>query len=68
MERELSSTQVRKLDEFIEDHLLPDTTFLTEFRADVEFISAYLEKRCFQGAAHPVRVSRVVMVSPPSLS
>ncbi|XP_031246994.1 inactive 2'-5'-oligoadenylate synthase 1D-like [Mastomys coucha] len=46
---------------FIEDHLLPDTTFLTEVRADMDFISAFLMERCFQGAAHTVRVSRVVM-------
>ncbi|XP_021078227.1 inactive 2'-5' oligoadenylate synthetase 1C [Mus pahari] len=61
MENDLSSIQARELDQFIEDHLLPDLTFLTEVRADVELIGAFLEERCFQGADHPMRVSRVVM-------
>ncbi|XP_028609731.1 inactive 2'-5' oligoadenylate synthetase 1C-like [Grammomys surdaster] len=49
------------MDKFIEDQLLPDSTFLTEIRADIDVISAFLKERCFQGAAHRVRVSRVVM-------
>ncbi|XP_031198163.1 inactive 2'-5'-oligoadenylate synthase 1D-like isoform X2 [Mastomys coucha] len=61
MAKDLFRTPVWRLDKFIEDHLLPDTTFLTEVRADMESISAFLMERCFQGAAHPVRVSRVVM-------
>ncbi|XP_076778780.1 inactive 2'-5'-oligoadenylate synthase 1D-like [Arvicanthis niloticus] len=61
MEEDLSSTAACELDKYIEDHLLPDTTFLTGVRADIDFISAFLKERCFQGAAHPVRVSRVVM-------
>ncbi|XP_076778772.1 inactive 2'-5' oligoadenylate synthetase 1C-like [Arvicanthis niloticus] len=58
---DLSNTPAWEMDKYIEDHLLPDTTFLTEVRADIDFISAFLKERCFQGAAHPVRVSRVVM-------
>ncbi|XP_031193558.1 inactive 2'-5' oligoadenylate synthetase 1C-like isoform X1 [Mastomys coucha] len=61
MAKDLFRTPACELDTFIEDHLLPDTTFLTEVRADVEFICAFLMERCFQGATHPVRVSRVVM-------
>ncbi|EDL19749.1 inactive 2'-5' oligoadenylate synthetase 1C [Mus musculus] len=61
MENGLCSIQARELDEFICDYLFPDTTFLTELRADIDSISAFLKERCFQGAAHPVRVSRVVM-------
>ena len=68
MARELFRTPIWRLDKFIEDQLLPDTTFLTELRADIDSISAFLKERCFQGATHPVRVSRVVMVSPISLS
>lgn len=63
----LCSTPAWRLDKFIEGHLLGDITFLTELRTDVNSISAFLKERCFQGAAHPMRVSRVVMVSPISL-
>nr|XP_034345346.1 inactive 2'-5' oligoadenylate synthetase 1C-like [Arvicanthis niloticus] len=58
---DLSSTLAWELDKFIEDHLLGDTTFITEIRADIDFISAFLTERCFQGAIHRARVSRVVM-------
>ena len=68
MARELFRTPIWRLDKFIEDQLLPDTTFLTELRADIDSISAFLKERCFQGATHPMRVARVVMVSPISLS
>nr|XP_034344897.1 inactive 2'-5'-oligoadenylate synthase 1D-like [Arvicanthis niloticus] len=61
MSKELRRTPIWKLSKFIEDHILPDTTFLTGVRADINFICAFLKERCFQGAAHPVRVSRVVM-------
>lgn len=59
----LSSTPACELDRFIKDHLPADTSFHAELRADIDFICAFLKERCFQGAAHPVRVSRVVMVS-----
>ncbi|EDL19750.1 2'-5' oligoadenylate synthetase 1E isoform 2 [Mus musculus] len=61
MARELFRTPIWRLDNFIEDQLLPDTTFLTELRADIDSISAFLKERCFQGATHPMRVARVVM-------
>ncbi|XP_028621802.1 inactive 2'-5' oligoadenylate synthetase 1C-like [Grammomys surdaster] len=61
MSKELRRTPIWKLNKFIEDHILPDSTFLTEVKADIEVISAFLQERCFQGAAHPVRVSRVMM-------
>ncbi|XP_063127640.1 2'-5' oligoadenylate synthetase 1E isoform X1 [Rattus norvegicus] len=60
MSRRLARTPIWRLDRFIEDHLLPDTTFLTEVRADIDSICAFLTERCFQGATHPVRVSRIV--------
>jgi 2'-5'-oligoadenylate synthetase len=60
MAKELFRTPIWSLDKFLEHHLLPDTTFLPEVRADVEFICAFLMERCFQGAAHPVRISGVV--------
>ncbi|XP_028640281.1 inactive 2'-5' oligoadenylate synthetase 1C-like, partial [Grammomys surdaster] len=58
---DLRSTPAWEMDKFIEDQLLPDSTFLTEVRADIKVISAFLKERCFQGAAHHVRVSRVVL-------
>ncbi|XP_028621973.1 inactive 2'-5' oligoadenylate synthetase 1C-like [Grammomys surdaster] len=61
MVKDLSSTPACELDKFINDHLLPDTSFHDEVREDIEVISAFLKERCFQGAAHPVRVSRVVL-------
>ncbi|XP_031198010.1 inactive 2'-5' oligoadenylate synthetase 1C-like [Mastomys coucha] len=61
MSKDLGSTPAWKLDEFIEDHLLGDTTFLTEIRADISFLNDFLIERCFQGATHRLRVSRVVM-------
>ncbi|XP_021078225.1 inactive 2'-5' oligoadenylate synthetase 1C-like isoform X2 [Mus pahari] len=57
----LCSTPAWKLDKFIKENLLGDLTFLTELRTDVDSISAFLMERCFQGAVHPMRVSRVVM-------
>ncbi|XP_075837605.1 2'-5'-oligoadenylate synthase 1A-like isoform X2 [Microtus pennsylvanicus] len=60
MTQKLSNTPARELDKFIEDHLLPDTIFRTEVRAAINTICAFLKERCFQGTAHPVRVSKVV--------
>lgn len=57
----LSSTPACELDRFIKDHLPADPSFHAELRADIDFICAFLKERCFQGAAHPARVSRVVM-------
>ncbi|XP_041502519.1 2'-5'-oligoadenylate synthase 1A-like [Microtus oregoni] len=60
MTQKLSNTPARELDKFIEDHLLPDTIFRTEVKAAINTICAFLKERCFRGAAHPVRVSKVV--------
>lgn len=63
MEQRLSSTPASELDTFIEDHLLPNTDFRTEVSAAIDTISDFLKKNCYQ-----VRVSKVVKVSPLSLS
>ncbi|XP_036027547.1 2'-5'-oligoadenylate synthase 1A-like [Onychomys torridus] len=60
MEQGLSSTPAMELDKFIEDNLLPDTRFRAEVNAAINIICDFLKERCFRGAAHPVRVSRVV--------
>ncbi|XP_040587306.1 2'-5'-oligoadenylate synthase 1A-like [Mesocricetus auratus] len=56
----LSSTPAWELDKFIEDHLLPDTTFRKDVKAVINIMCTFLKERCFQGADHPVRVSKVV--------
>ncbi|EHA97652.1 2'-5'-oligoadenylate synthetase 1 [Heterocephalus glaber] len=56
----LTNTTAKDLDKFIEDHLLPDTRFRTEVRQAIDMICAFLKERCFRGARHPVRVSKVV--------
>uniref|UniRef100_A0A8C6IF97 2'-5'-oligoadenylate synthetase 1 domain-containing protein n=1 Tax=Mus spicilegus TaxID=10103 RepID=A0A8C6IF97_MUSSI len=61
MEHDLKSTLAWELDQFIEDRILADTRFLNKVRADIDYICAFLKKRCFRGATHDVKVSRVVM-------
>ena len=56
------------LDKFIEDYLLPDTRFRRQVRQAIHIISTFLKERCFQDAPHPVRVSKVVKVSPSLLA
>lgn len=56
-------TPVRDLDKFIEDHLLPNTCFRTQVKEAIDIVCGFLKERCFQGTAHPVRVSKVVKVS-----
>ncbi|XP_032328128.1 LOW QUALITY PROTEIN: 2'-5'-oligoadenylate synthase 1 [Camelus ferus] len=56
----LRDTRANQLDKFIEDNLLPDTPFRTQVREAVDIICTFLKERCFRGAAHPVRVSKVV--------
>ncbi|XP_036265602.1 2'-5'-oligoadenylate synthase 1-like [Pipistrellus kuhlii] len=56
----LSHTRARELDKFIEDHLLPDTLFRMRVRKAVHEICSFLKERCFRGAPHRVRVSKVV--------
>ncbi|MEJ1282016.1 hypothetical protein NN561_012968 [Cricetulus griseus] len=65
MEQGLSRTRARDLDKFIEVHLLPNTSFRTEVKAAIKIICDFLKERCFRGATHPVRVSKVVKVSAP---
>lgn len=65
MEHGLRSIPAWTLDKFIEDYLLPDTTFGADVKSAVNVVCDFLKERCFQGAAHPVRVSKVVKVSPP---
>lgn len=57
---ELSDTPARDLDKFIEDHLLPNTQFRRQVKQAINVISSFLKEKCFQGAFHPVRVSKVV--------
>ena len=63
MVKRLSSTRAPLLDTFIQDHLLPNTDFRTEVSAAIDTISDFLMDNCSQ-----VRVSKVVKVSPLSLS
>ncbi|XP_072809409.1 2'-5'-oligoadenylate synthase 1 [Vicugna pacos] len=56
----LRDTRANQLDKFIEDNLLPDSPFRTQVREAVDIICSFLKERCFRGAAHPVRVSKVV--------
>uniref|UniRef100_A0A8C2MBD8 2'-5'-oligoadenylate synthetase 1 domain-containing protein n=1 Tax=Cricetulus griseus TaxID=10029 RepID=A0A8C2MBD8_CRIGR len=60
MKQGLSRTRAKDLDKFIEVNLLPSTSFRTEVKAAINTISAFLKERCFRGAAHPVRVSKLV--------
>ncbi|EDL19743.1 2'-5'-oligoadenylate synthase 1A isoform 1 [Mus musculus] len=60
MEHGLRSIPAWTLDKFIEDYLLPDTTFGADVKSAVNVVCDFLKERCFQGAAHPVRVSKVV--------
>lgn len=57
---QLEETQARFLDKFIEKHLLPDTPFRRGVKQAVHSICTFLKEECFQGARHPVRVSKVV--------
>ncbi|GAB1290111.1 2'-5'-oligoadenylate synthase 1A [Apodemus speciosus] len=56
----LSSISASELDKFIEDYLRPDTTFGADVKLAIKVVCDFLKERCFQGAAHPVRVSKVV--------
>ncbi|KAF7464308.1 hypothetical protein GHT09_007129 [Marmota monax] len=56
----LRSVSASDLDKYIEDHLLPDTRFRKEVRKAIHIICSFLKERCFQGASHRVRVSKVV--------
>ncbi|XP_027779123.2 2'-5'-oligoadenylate synthase 1 [Marmota flaviventris] len=56
----LRSVSASDLDKYIEDHLLPDTRFRKEVKKAIHIICSFLKERCFQGASHHVRVSKVV--------
>ncbi|XP_074061897.1 2'-5'-oligoadenylate synthase 1-like [Macrotis lagotis] len=53
-------TRPKHLDKFIEDSLLPDTTFRIEVRRAIHMIASILKERCFQGTGKSVRVTKVV--------
>ncbi|XP_032742430.1 2'-5'-oligoadenylate synthase 1A-like [Rattus rattus] len=56
----LSSISASELDKFIEDYLLPNTSFGADVKLAINVVCDFLKERCFRGAAHPVRVSKVV--------
>nr|XP_006970911.1 2'-5'-oligoadenylate synthase 1A-like [Peromyscus maniculatus bairdii] len=60
MDQGLSSIPAWELDKFIENNLLPDTRFHAEVQASIIILRAFLKERCFQGADHDMRVSKVV--------
>lgn len=57
---QLRDTEARFLDKFIEEYLLPDTPFRRQVKQAIHLICSFLKEKCFQGAPHPVRVSKVV--------
>ncbi|XP_044929544.1 2'-5'-oligoadenylate synthase 1 isoform X3 [Mustela putorius furo] len=57
---ELEETPAKYLDKFIEYRLLPDTNFRRQIKDAVHIISTFLKEKCFQGAPHPVRVTKVI--------
>nr|XP_012611800.1 2'-5'-oligoadenylate synthase 1 isoform X3 [Microcebus murinus] len=56
----LRYTPAKDLDKFIKDNLQPDTSFREQVKRAIHIICSFLKERCFQGASHPVRVSKVV--------
>ncbi|XP_044541367.1 2'-5'-oligoadenylate synthase 1-like [Gracilinanus agilis] len=60
MQSRLWNTQAKDLDKYIEEHLLPDTTFRTEIRCAIDIICSFLKERCFQGLGKSVQVTKVV--------
>ncbi|XP_040587308.1 2'-5'-oligoadenylate synthase 1A-like [Mesocricetus auratus] len=60
MAQRLSCTRTTELDKFIEDQLVPDTRFRAEVTAAIDVVCAFLRERCFRGADHKVKVSKVV--------
>lgn len=61
---ELKETPAKFLDKFIEEQLLLNTHFREQVKEAVHIICSFLKERCFRGASHPVRVSKVVKVRP----
>ncbi|KAB0358804.1 hypothetical protein FD754_002960 [Muntiacus muntjak] len=58
--KKLRKTRANKLDEFIEDHLLPHKEFRRQVNEAIDIICTFLKERCFRYAPHGVRVSKVV--------
>nr|AYA44740.1 oligoadenylate synthetase 1 isoform p46 [Pithecia pithecia] len=56
----LRNTQARDLDKFIEENLLPDTSFRVQINQAIDIICGFLKERCFQGSSYRVQVSKVV--------
>ncbi|XP_036619508.1 2'-5'-oligoadenylate synthase 1-like [Trichosurus vulpecula] len=56
----LWDTRARDLDRYIEEHLLPDTTFRTEVRSAIDKICSFLKNWCFRDRWRSVRVTKVV--------
>ncbi|XP_043845949.1 2'-5'-oligoadenylate synthase 3-like [Dromiciops gliroides] len=56
----LRETRAKELDKYIEEHLLPDTTFKREVRSAIDTISSFLKNRCFRDTGKSVRVTKVV--------
>ncbi|XP_044529599.1 2'-5'-oligoadenylate synthase 1-like [Gracilinanus agilis] len=50
----------KSLDKYIEDFLLPDTSFRIELKRAINIICSFLKERCFQDTWTPVRVTKVV--------
>lgn len=64
MEQRLRSIPASELDKFIENHL-PDTSFCADLREVIDVLCALLKDKSFRSFPGPVRVSKVVKVSPP---
>ncbi|XP_006870571.1 PREDICTED: 2'-5'-oligoadenylate synthase 1 [Chrysochloris asiatica] len=56
----LRYTQASNLDKFIENNLLPDTTFRKLVKEAIDVICTFLKERCFRQSCLPVRVLKVV--------
>ena len=61
---ELRNTPASSLDKFIKDNLLSNTEFRTQVNQAIDTICTFLKERCFRLAPRPIRVSKVVKVSP----
>ena len=61
---ELRNTPASSLDKFIKDNLLSNTEFHKQVKSAIKIICTFLKERCFRFPSRPVRVSKVVKVSP----
>ena len=60
----LSSTWASELDRFIDYYLQTNISFRNDVRTVINTMCAFLKKRGFQDTDYPVRISKVVGVSP----